>query len=59
MGRSESESREVFAGVSLDANTPSSSKLSVKSFNHCSKSRNQFLRAGRMSLLLFFFLWFL
>ena len=53
MGRSEPESWDVFAGVSLDANTPSSSIFSVNALAHSDKSRNWFPGAGTMSLFLF------
>ena len=43
VGRSESESWEVFAGVSLHAGTSLSLRFSVNSSNHSGLSRNQFL----------------
>ena len=43
--------------MSLDANTPSSSRFVVNSSNHSGKARNRFLRAGTMmSLFLMVFL---
>ena len=46
----------MFAGVSRDANTPSSSGFSASSVNHSGKCRNLFLDAGTTSLFLFVFL---
>ena len=38
----------MFAGVSLDANTPLSSRFSVNSSDHSGKSRNRFPDAGKL-----------
>ena len=42
--------------MSLDANTPSSSRFVVNSSNHSGKARNRFPGAGTMSLFLMVFL---
>ena len=49
--RPESDSREVLAGVSLDSDTPSSTRFSVTSSKHSGTSRNKCPCAGTMSLL--------
>ena len=48
----------MFAGASLDANTPSSSRFSVNSSDQSCKYRNQFLDAGMIYLFLVVFLVF-
>ena len=48
VGRSECESCEEIAGVSLDAYTPSSARCSVNSCKHSGKSRNRFPDAGML-----------
>ena len=53
--RSETESWEVLAGVSLDANIPSSSTFSLKSSNHSGKSRNKSSCTGKVSFFYFCF----
>ena len=45
-----SHSREVLAGVSLDADTPSCTRFSVKSSNHPGRSRNRFSCTGLLVL---------
>ena len=50
---SESDSRELLAGLSRDANTPSSTRFSVKSSNHSGKSRNGSPCTGSVSFFLF------
>ena len=55
LGGSDFFSREVLAGVSLDAETPSSTKFSVKSSTHSGKSRNRSPSTSTVSLFLFMF----
>ena len=58
VGRSESKSWEVFAGVSLDAGTSVSSRFSANSSNQSGRSRSRPLVAWLLSLFLFMFLVF-
>ena len=54
-GRFESETWEVFAGVSLNAGTAVSARFSVNSFNHAGRSRIRLLDAWLLSSFWFMF----